>query len=602
MVPKIILLALGLMLSVGRGEEPTNVATSNAQTSVTTSASSLSDITKAANAGDPTAQFNLGLLYAKGDRVTKDSSAAAIWFRKAADQGNAQAQAFLGYCYHDGTGVEKDVVESVKWFRKAADQGDVGAQFILGLDYQYGTGVEKDDIQSANWYRKAADQGNALAERRLGFCYYNGTGVRKDLIESATWYRKAADQGDVRAVFILGLDYRDGEGVEKNAVEAAKLFRKAAEQGDSDAQRNVGLAYALGQGVKKDLTEANEWFLKSANQGDTTAQFNLGLSYAMGEGETKDTVAAASWYKKAAEQGNPQAQYHLGAVYSRGEGVAQDYGEALAWYIVSSSSGLEEATKERDRIERILGVQSTLMAQQRSKELLKEIDQSKAQAIQSKNETDRVTSDEPQGSGTGVFVSKDGLIITAAHVVKDAHAIKVLTQQGLKSAQVLKIDTSNDVALLKCEGQFQAVPIKSSSGVKLGQSVFTIGFPDTQLQGFSPKMTQGEISSLSGVQDDVRDWQISVPVQPGNSGGPLFDFHGNVIGLVVAKLDAVVTAQTTGALPENVNYAVKTAYVLPLLDADAANLLPETSSPDVPEKTEDVVGRVQNSVVLIFVY
>jgi S1-C subfamily serine protease len=205
--------------------------------------------------------------------------------------------------------------------------------------------------------------------------------------------------------------------------------------------------------------------------------------------------------------------------------------------------------------------------------------------------------------GTGVFVSKDGFIITASHVVQNASSIKILTQHGIEVANVVKIDPDADVALLKCDGQFQAVPIKSSESVKLGQSVFTLGFPDIQLQGVSPKMTRGEISSQNGAQDDPRDWQISVPVQPGNSGGPLFDSDGNVVGLVVAKLNALNTAKISGELPENVNYAVKSAYVLPLFDASmTAHLLPEKTPMSGVEKTEDVVDRVQNSVALILVY
>jgi len=427
------------------------------------------------------------------------------------------------------------------------------------------TPVPADDSIAS--LRQKADVGDARAQARLGFCYHNGTGVEKDAVESVKWYRKAADQGDVNAEYALGM------------------------------------AYVLGSGVKKDFEEANAWFLKAAEQGDATAQCDLGLSYAMGEGVIKDNATAVNWYRKAAEQGHARAQYYLGSMYGCGEGVTQDYREALAWFIVSASSDDELAIKARDHFEEVLGVQVTLLAQQRSKEIFKDIEQSKAHAFEDKGvATDRATGDQPQSSGTGVFVSRDGLIITAAHVVKSALAIKVLTQQGLKSAQVIKIDTSNDVALLKCEGQFQAVPIISSTGVKLGQSVFTIGFPDIELQGFSPKMTQGEISSLSGVQDDPCDWQISVPVQPGNSGGPLFDAQGNVIGLVVAKLDAVITAQATGALPEDVNYAVKTAYVLPLLVPYADKLLPTSSVTSEPEKTEDVVARVQNSVVLILVY
>ena len=89
-------------------------------------------------------------------------------------------------------------------------------------------------------------------------------------------------------------------------------------------------------------------------------------------------------------------------------------------------------------------------------------------------------------------MTSDGLILTAAHVVGEFGALKVVTKQGLKAARVVKVDAANDLALLKCDGNFQAAPVKSSSGMKLGQSVFTIGFPNIGFQGFSPKMTKGE--------------------------------------------------------------------------------------------------------------
>jgi S1-C subfamily serine protease len=97
------------------------------------------------------------------------------------------------------------------------------------------------------------------------------------------------------------------------------------------------------------------------------------------------------------------------------------------------------------------------------------------------------------------------------------------------------------------------------------------------LQGFAPKFARGEIASLSGAVDDARYFQISVPVQPGNSGGALVDEHGNVVGIVSAKLDASAVLAASGALPENVNYAVKSregrhVAVPNFRDADTASL------------------------------
>src|SRR5664279_6545859 len=99
------------------------------------------------------------------------------------------------------------------------------------------------------------------------------------------------------------------------------------------------------------------------------------------------------------------------------------------------------------------------------------------------------------------------------------------------------------------------MPVAPSRTAHLGGTVATVGFPNIGLQGFAPKFARGEIASLSGIQDDARYFQISVPVQPGNSGGALVDEHGNVVGVVSAKLDTAVALATSGALPENVNYA-----------------------------------------------
>jgi len=127
----------------------------------------------------------------------------------------------------------------------------------------------------------------------------------------------------------------------------------------------------------------------------------------------------------------------------------------------------------------------------------------------------------------------------------------------------------------------------------------TISLPSS---GFSPKLAKGEIASLSGAGDDPRYFQISVPVQPGNSGGALVDERGNVIGIVSAKLDASTALAMSGSLPENVNYAVKSSLLLSFLesvpDVDAKLKAPNTAD----EKFEEVVKSAQAAAVLVLVY
>jgi S1-C subfamily serine protease len=122
------------------------------------------------------------------------------------------------------------------------------------------------------------------------------------------------------------------------------------------------------------------------------------------------------------------------------------------------------------------------------------------------------------------------------------------------------------------------------------------------LQGFAPKVAKGEIASLTGANDDPRYFQISVPVQPGNSGGALVDERGNVVGVVSAKLNAAVALSTSGALPENVNYAVKSSFLLSFLES-----VPEMSAklrePGTKErKFEEVVKAAEQAAVLVLVY
>jgi len=107
---------------------------------------------------------------------------------------------------------------------------------------------------------------------------------------------------------------------------------------------------------------------------------------------------------------------------------------------------------------------------------------------------------------------------------------------SLKTA--VKVAPANLLALLKAEGRFVALPMASSRRVKLGGTVSTVCFPNVVLQGFAPKLPKGEIASLSSASDDPRHFQISVPVQPGNSGGALVDERANVVGVVSANLNA----------------------------------------------------------------
>ncbi len=346
------------------------------------------------------------------------------------------------------------------------------------------------------------------------------------------WYRKAAEQGNAIAQFNLGVMYFHGQGVPQNYQEAMKWYRKAAEQGQTDAQNNLGRMYYNGQGVPQSYQEAMKWYHRSAKQGYAAAQHNLGLMCANGYGVQKNDVVAYSWLNLAA------AQY---AEYAEVRNVVAQRMTAMQ---IAEAQRLSAAFVAK--LEWTGGVDT---------------------APASPPVTSPSPENVPIGNGTAFAISSSGELLTAAHVVQGTRRIEVYGNGNTYMAEVIKVDSTNDVALLKAEGTFTALALAPSSNTSLGTEVFTIGFPNVVVQGIAPKLTKGEISSLAGVQDDPRYFQISIPVQPGNSGGPLVDMQGKVIGIIAGSINQKVAVETTGTLAQNVNYAVKSAYILPLLES-----------------------------------
>ncbi len=118
-----------------------------------------------ADQGYASAQYNLGVMYERGQGVTQDYDAAVRWYRKAAEQGNAKAQTNLGVMYHNGWGVPQDYTEALRWFRKAAAQGHAGAQYNLGQMYRRGQGVKQDYVRAYVWWELAVAKGKEQARK-----------------------------------------------------------------------------------------------------------------------------------------------------------------------------------------------------------------------------------------------------------------------------------------------------------------------------------------------------------------------------------------------------------------------------------------------------
>ena len=171
------------------------------------------------------------------------------------------------------------------------------------------------------------------------------------------------------------------------------------------------------------------------------------------------------------------------------------------------------------------------------------------------------------GSGTGFFITSDGYFLTNYHVIENAKKIMIYDNSGYShNAEIVKTNKHSDLALLKLTGEFVPLILQNSKKVSTGEEVLTIGFPLIDIQGIEPKMTEGIISSKYGLRDDKRMFQISVPIQPGNSGGPLLNHKGNVVGIVNARLSKKETMKIADVIPENVNLAIKTEEILNFLN------------------------------------
>jgi len=405
-----------------------------------------------------------------------------------------------------------------------------------------------------------------------------------------------SETGDAIAQYELGAMYEKGLGLKQDDAAAAMWYRKAAEQGLACAEFNLSCMYAKGRGVHQDPAEEIKWNRKAAEHGLARAQYNLGVSYSQGYSVAKDNAEAVKWFSKAANQNDAEAQYNLSVMYYNGNGVPRNYIEAYKWESVAASQGNELAKKSLQDDETGMTAAQVAEAQKLAAAFVPRLE---APSSYSDNSASQAN---PSFSGTGFFITGDGYLISNYHVVKDAAKVRLLTDAGLIDATVVKVDAANDLALLKASGAFKHLPIATSRTVKLGGTVATVGFPDVGLQGFAPKLSKGEIASLSGAADDPRYFQVSLPVQPGNSGGALVDERGNVIGIVAAKLDASTALAATGSIPENVNYAVKSSLLLSFLESvpDVAAKVKDPNMKD--ELFEEVVKSAQDATVLVLVY
>jgi S1-C subfamily serine protease len=202
-------------------------------------------------------------------------------------------------------------------------------------------------------------------------------------------------------------------------------------------------------------------------------------------------------------------------------------------------------------------------------------------------------------SGTGFVISANGYIVTNNHVVSacvgDVHGN--LTGDGAATLRIVSKDETNDLALLQAKGSFKQAATIRGPAVRSGDSIIAIGYPFHGLLTSDFTVTTGIVSSLSGILNDTRYLQISAPVQPGNSGGPLLDTSGNVVGVVSEKLNALKFVKATGEIPENINFAIKVGALRDFLDNSVVPY--KVAEPAGEIKTPEIASAARAYTMLI---
>lgn len=378
--------------------------------------------------------------------------------------------------------------------------------------------------------------------------------------------------------------------------QAFHLWLPLAEQGHVTTQINVGVMYDYGQGVTQDYVRAAEWYRAAARQGNAIAQYNLGLFLAEGKIEVTAGEDALYWLQQAADQGYADAQLQLGLLYARGAaGQAQRanasellYRAGLSYLTAGDGDGAVSAVTALRQIDSDSELAMELDARMVGNSGLNEGDIAGGQSVST-------------STGTAWVVS-GGIAVTNHHVIAGKSNIVLMDQDGSRiPATVVAQDAEHDIALLSVGQAKLPAGLRLASGrARLGTSVFTIGFPRVDTLGKTPKLSLGVISSVNGLGDDPTSYQISVPIQPGNSGGPLVNMRGEVVGLITTMLGTVSDAGGEPQPLPNINYALKSDYVLALLrDVPGAASVAESRGSRAVNDLEALADQVQRSVLIV---
>jgi len=421
-----------------------------------------------------------------------------------------------------------------------------------------------------------------------------------------------AEAGDAECQNLVGYLFQEGLGVPANPTEAIRLFRLAANRGLAAAQSRLGIAYEQGLGVARNDAEAARWYQLAAAQGDPIGEYHLAILLAVGRGIAQDREKAGKLLRHAADRGYAVAQITLGLGLEAAQGAARKPLLAYIWYRIAARTTSNPTLRDR-----AIQGQNRLIVEFSSQQIILarstadswkpvgprlEFGPLGARPVPLPREATNSSSASPKpvSSGSGFFVTHEGDLITDNHVIEGCRELRVVHDDKSNTARVIATDAGADLAILRVpDVAGEIASFRSPDLEKPGEAVTVAGYPLQGLLTSNASVTTGIISALAGPNEDKKLLQITAPVQPGNSGGPLVDAHGTVIGVIVSKLNNLRVARATGLLPENINFAVKANLARALLDQNSIKYDTVTSNseqlatPEIAEKVFKFTAIVQ---------
>ena len=553
---------------------------------------------KAANQGSSYSQYGLGRMYKDGKGITKNLYQAVYWYRKAAKQGYDYAQNSLGIAYQWGEGVEQDYKQAVSWYRKAAEQGYDYAQRNLGTMYEDGKGVNQSDKLAISWYRKAANQGHSDAKKdleALELKIKNKGGEVQSTIPANAY--KSGDSWKCKTGFtkrgnFCRVNVKNGywtyDGSAMKCYSGFKTVGLSCQKESNEilidgnkyvGELNNGKPNGQGTMIFTDGSKYVGEFKNGDFNGQASYTFSDGESY-VGEfknddfnGQGRYTFSDGESYVGEFKNGdfNGYGRYS----FSGGDKYVGQFQNNLksgqGTYIYSSSgeyAGYKYVGEYKNDFRNGQGIMTYPDGSQKAGTWKDDEYEGSNGGTTPKNNNSNNDKLLPAASGTGFAVTSDGYVITNNHVIKGCTSVEIYHKGRAIPATVINIDPIIDLALIKGNFTPKKFYYLSPKNAKLRMSVDVIGYGFGKKISSYVKVTRGIVSSVVGIQNDSSRFQIDAALQPGNSGGPIINTNGDVVGVAVEKISANWAKDNLSAMPENIGFGIKSSAVINFLDGN----------------------------------